>query len=52
MIRIGNSDYPEIEQDYYYKLGYLDALKSKSYWRSIAFTAGFVFSFELLKELL
>ncbi len=52
MIHTDNSNYPEIENDYYYKLGYLDALKNKMYWRSVAFTAGFFLTFEILKEIL
>jgi hypothetical protein len=52
MISAYNNDYPEIEQDYYYRLGYADAVKGKMYWSTLAFTAGFLLSYELIKEFL
>ena len=52
MISTYNKGYPDFETDYYYKLGFADATKSKLYWGTIVFTAGFILSYEIMKELL
>jgi hypothetical protein len=45
-------DYVDIRDDYYFKMGYEDGKKGSTFWALISFTAGFVFAFELSKELL
>ena len=52
MISVYNNEYPDFETDYYYKLGFADATKGKFYWGSLAFTAGFILSYEMMKEFL
>ena len=52
MVSVNNNDYIKIETDYYYKLGFTDAVKGKFYWGTLAFTAGFFLSYEMMKEFL